>query len=103
MSIACSGSRDSASHWDALHRQEWFRPVYPSEYVVRFPVGRFRDALARGERPRALDIGFGGGRHLRLLCELGFEASGVAISREGLDHARAMLARLGYAPSSPSP
>jgi cyclopropane fatty-acyl-phospholipid synthase-like methyltransferase len=47
----------------------------------------------RAQRPaqtqhRLLDIGTGGGRHMRLAAELGFSAFGVDISFIGLSHAR---------------
>lgn len=43
-----------------------------------------------------LDIGTGAGRHLRLLCELGFDPTGVDISAEGLRHCDASLASVGF-------
>jgi SAM-dependent methyltransferase len=88
----------SARFWDRLHGDERFRPVFPSEAVVRFLMARFRHQLQAGEGPRALDIGVGGGRHTRLLCELGFDASGVDISAEGLDHTRTLLEQRGFLP-----
>jgi len=72
-------------HWDALHVSPRFRPRYPNEHVVRFVLGRFPDD-GRG-RFRALDVGVGGGRHTKLLSDLGFQATGVDFSREGLQHA----------------
>lgn len=43
-----------------------------------------------------LDIGVGGGRHTRLLCELGFRVSGTDISVEGLAQTEQMLREEGY-------
>jgi ubiquinone/menaquinone biosynthesis C-methylase UbiE len=86
---------NAAHHWNGLHVNERFRPVYPSESVVRFLMGRFRERLSAGQRLCALDIGVGGGRHTRLLCELGFDTSGVDISAAGLKHTEELLARLG--------
>jgi len=81
--------------WDALHASPRFRPRYPNEHVVRFLLGRFPD----GERARlrALDVGVGGGRHSKLLSDLGFQAAGVDFSREGLQHARRWLQGSGQA------
>jgi ubiquinone/menaquinone biosynthesis C-methylase UbiE len=56
----------------------------------------FRERLQRGSRLSALDIGVGGGRHTRLLCELGFDTCGVDISEEGLKQTEGLLARLGF-------
>jgi SAM-dependent methyltransferase len=87
---------DPARHWDGLHALERFRPVYPSEAVVRFLMTGFRDRLRQSPRLSALDIGVGGGRHVRLLCELGFDTCGVDISAEGLKQTEGLLARLGF-------
>lgn len=80
---------EALRHWDQLHAQPRFRPVYPSEPAVRFLVGHFPDP-ARGHL-HALDIGVGGGRHTKLLCDLGFRTAGVDISAEGLRHCRRWL------------
>jgi SAM-dependent methyltransferase len=93
--IAQTGDHDPARHWDALHAEARFRPVYPSEVVVRF-LSRFRGPLRSGLRLKSLDIGVGGGRHTRLLCDLGFDTSGVDISMEGLERTRSLLAALGH-------
>lgn len=75
---------EAVDHWESLHRQRRFRPQYPSEHVVRFLLANFPE----GERAslRAIDIGLGGGRHTKLLCDLGFRTSGIDISSEGLRH-----------------
>jgi SAM-dependent methyltransferase len=88
---------DAARHWDALHREERFRPLYPSEAVVRF-LSRFHAPLRSGRALTALDIGVGGGRHTRLLCDLGFRTCGVDISEEGLERTRSLLADMGHTP-----
>ncbi len=91
--------RDEAHYWNDLHGSERFRPSYPSEEVVRFLMRRFRARLQDGARLSALDIGVGGGRHSRLLCELGFDTSGIDISAEGLKQTEAILAKLGFHPT----
>jgi ubiquinone/menaquinone biosynthesis C-methylase UbiE len=80
---------DSLRLWDNLHAQPRFRPRYPNEHVVRFLVRNF--AEADRARLQALDIGVGGGRHTKLLCDLGFQTSGIDFSREGLKHCQAWL------------
>src|SRR5947209_9783562 len=89
---------DPARHWDVLHSSERFRPTYPSEAVVRFLMGEFRERLQAGVRLAALDIGVGGGRHTRLLCELGFDVRGIDISAEGLKQTGSLLEKLGFYP-----
>ncbi len=85
---------EPVEHWNRLHRQPRFRPQYPSEHVVRFFMNHF-PAEQRASL-RALDIGVGGGRHTKLLSELGFQTFGVDISDEGLQHCRAWLDSLDY-------
>jgi ubiquinone/menaquinone biosynthesis C-methylase UbiE len=77
----------SAAHWNELHANPRFRPVYPSEDVVRFLVA-LRAQLPPQTQYRLLDIGTGGGRHMLLAAELGFFPFGVDISITGLSNAR---------------
>lgn len=83
-------TKDSAAHWDGLHADPRFRPVYPSEHVVRFLV-RARAQFSKQEQSRFLDIGAGAGRHMRLGADFGFTPFGVDISFTGLLHARERL------------
>ena len=80
---------DSQAHWDALHANARFRPVYPNEHVVRFLMG-FR-AKKQATGMRLLDIGTGAGRHTKLAAELGFDPYGIDLSSIGLQHARVWL------------
>lgn len=82
-------SATQQQHWDALHTQPRFRPRYPNEHVVRFLMANF--APEDRAHSRVLDIGVGGGRHTRLLCELGFQVIGTDISREGLTQTERLL------------
>jgi hypothetical protein len=62
---------------DATNREVWSRILdqaellYPDEQVVRFLArrGRVRDGAG-------LDVGFGSGRHLKVLMDHGYRASG---------------------------
>jgi SAM-dependent methyltransferase len=83
---------DSATHWNALHANPRFRPVYPNEDVVRFLMA-LRSQLPAQARKRLLDIGSGGGRHMGLAAELGFSPFGIDISFTGLSHARQRMER----------
>jgi ubiquinone/menaquinone biosynthesis C-methylase UbiE len=78
---------DSATHWNQLHKNPRFRPIYPSEDVVRFLMGLCAQLPAQ-KRYRLLDIGTGGGRHMLLAATLGFSPFGVDISFTGLSHAQ---------------
>ena len=83
---------DSVAHWNQLHANPRFRPLYPSEDVVRFLMP-LRAQLPVQTQCRLLDIGTGGGRHMLLAAELGFSPSGVDISFTGLSHARERMHR----------
>jgi ubiquinone/menaquinone biosynthesis C-methylase UbiE len=89
------GMFDRMAHWDRLHEQQRFRPVYPSEHVVRFLMAS-RSVFDEQRPKRFLDIGAGAGRHTMLAAELGFEAFGTDISFTGLDHARKRLRQSGF-------
>lgn len=82
---------ESARFWDELHAQPRFRPVYPNDHVVRFLMRHQEGLFRQAQRPQALDIGVGSGRHTALVAELGFDAYGVDISTVGLEHARRRL------------
>ncbi|MGC1646480.1 MAG: class I SAM-dependent methyltransferase [Candidatus Sulfotelmatobacter sp.] len=86
---------DSSSHWDQLHEKARFRPVYPTDHVVRFLMTN-RELLQRHHPARFLDIGLGAGRHMKLAAELEFPAFGIDISLVGLQHARERLLRAGF-------
>jgi SAM-dependent methyltransferase len=84
--------QDPVTHWNNLHANPRFRPIYPSEDVVRFLLA-LRVQLPQQAQYRFLDIGAGAGRHMRLAAELGFSVFGVDISFTGLSHARERLQR----------
>ena len=86
-----ASSHDPASYWDQLHEQPRFRPVYPDENVVRFLIKNYNQLLDQARRLRVLDLGVGGGRHIKLLCELGFDAYGFDVSMTGLRYTREWL------------
>jgi ubiquinone/menaquinone biosynthesis C-methylase UbiE len=85
---------DSSSHWDQLHEKPRFRPIYPSDPVVRFLMTN-RELMKGGRSARFLDIGVGAGRHTKLAAELEFPAFGIDISLVGLQHARQRLLGAG--------
>ncbi len=89
-----SAMSDSVLHWNTLHANPRFRPVYPNEDVVRFLLAT-RAQLKPDSRRRLLDIGTGAGRHMRLAAELEFSPIGIDISHTGLRHARERLQNNG--------
>lgn len=89
--------QDTASHWDNLHQNPRFRPVYPADHVVRFMMGS-RSLLEKTGSARFLDIGVGAGRHTKLAADLAFKPFGIDISLTGLHHTHQRLQQAGVQP-----
>jgi SAM-dependent methyltransferase len=85
---------EASSHWDELHEKPRFRPVYPTDHVVRFLMAN-RDLLEKHHPARFLDIGMGAGRHTKLAAEQKFQAFGMDFSIVGVQHARERLLAAG--------
>ncbi len=94
--------------FDAYNMQPAYRLMYPDENVIRFLTAHFPTEV-RSEK-KILDLGFGSGRHLILLGELGFgglygiEGSGVAVrfAKEWLT-ARTQSAHITHSVMPPLP
>ena len=73
--------------------------VYPVEFVVRAFLGSYPHLSAAGPYAgqRALALGFGDGRNVPLLANLGLQVHGVEISDAICARAAQRLARLGVA------
>ncbi len=72
--------------------------VYPVEFVVRAFLGNYpRHRTDKTSYPgrRVLDLGFGDGRNMPLLHNLGMEVCGLEISEEICDLAATRMKRLG--------
>lgn len=73
--------------------------VYPVEFVVRaflgdYPKLKMNKASYSGSR--ILDVGYGDGRNIPMLCNLGFDVSGIEISDEINALCEKRLRNLGY-------
>lgn len=87
-----------SDQYAAFYRERTALHVYPVEFVVRAFLGRYpRLATDRSGFPgqRILDIGFGDGRNVPLLANLGFEVHGIEISAEICKAASARMKALG--------
>jgi len=72
--------------------------VYPVEFVVRAFLGSYPYLQAEPHAytgKRALDLGFGDGRNMPLLHNLGMSVAGIEITDEICAAARQRMARLG--------
>jgi putative glycosyltransferase len=85
-------------HYADFYSQRNPSKVYPVEFVVRTLLGTYPNlkldrSVFRGAR--ILDLGFGDGRNMPLLHDLGFEIHGVEISDDICRLARERMERLG--------
>lgn len=85
-------------HYTEFYARRNPTAVYPVEFVVRTLLGTYpKLRLERNDYPGAkiLDLGFGDGRNMPLLANLGFDVHGVEISEEICELARERMAKLG--------
>lgn len=89
---------DIAARYTEFYRSREPRHVYPVEFVVRAYLGAY-PRLSRSTEPhagkRVLDIGFGDGRNMPLLADLGLTVYGTEVSQDVCDRTTARLIRLG--------
>jgi SAM-dependent methyltransferase len=91
---------DIESRYKDFYKARDSAHVYPVEFVVRaflgsYPLLKPDPTLYPGRR--ILDLGFGDGRNMPLLCNLGMEVHGVEIAEEICRRGVARLAALGCA------
>ncbi|WP_434296954.1 class I SAM-dependent methyltransferase [Clostridium sporogenes] len=79
--------KNMQSLWGNLHKQNRFRPKYPSEMVVQFVFRNFN----RDGKTKVLDLGCGAGRHVCFMAGENIHAYGVDISKDGIDYTRELL------------
>jgi len=85
-------------HYTEFYARRNPTAVYPVEFVVRTLLGTYPNLkLDRDDYPgaRILDLGFGDGRNMPLLANLGFDVHGVEISEEICALTRERMAKLG--------
>src|SRR5260370_38629984 len=84
--------------YDAFYRKRAAIRVYPVEFVVRAFLGtypRLKTDAASLRSGKVLDLGFGDGRNVPLLSDLGLEVHGVEITEEICRRAAARMKELG--------
>lgn len=65
--------------------------LYPNERVVAFLARNYPNIEENKETRRGFDIGFGSGRHLKLLMDYGFEAHGIDYSESSVDTVKSLF------------
>ena len=91
-------SSEIEAAYSLLYRKKDPLHVYPVEFVVRAFLGRYPRldrTVASYAGLKVLDLGFGDGRNMPLLSNLGMEVHGVEISESICAQAVARLRRLG--------
>jgi SAM-dependent methyltransferase len=86
--------------YSRFYRSRNPQSVYPVEFVVRAFLGNYPRLVQEAPgRPgeRVLDLGFGDGRNMPLLSDLGMEVHGVEIAEEICARTRTRLEALGVA------
>jgi SAM-dependent methyltransferase len=86
-----------AEHYDAFYRERNPVHVYPVEFVVRAFLGnypRHKTEPSTYIGKKSLDLGFGDGRNMPLLHNLGMQVFGVEISQDICDLTQARMNRL---------
>jgi SAM-dependent methyltransferase len=87
-----------STSYDAFYKARNPEHVYPPEFVVRAFLGTY--PRLPGPKPdftgaKALDLGFGDGRTIPLLANLGMTVHGVEISEDICQRGKERMARLG--------
>ena len=82
---------------DEKNKQIWSSEIrknvmlYPNERVVSFLARNYKDIENNKNGKKALDIGFGSGRHLKLFLDYGFETYGIDYSEDAVNTANKLL------------
>ncbi|MBZ7964840.1 class I SAM-dependent methyltransferase [Campylobacter sp. 2457A] len=71
--------------WHEMHSQKRHQPRYPSSDLVAFVLKNFK------KNDQILDLGCGGGRHVKFLAENDFNAYGVDYSANGIKATQELL------------
>jgi SAM-dependent methyltransferase len=90
-------NNEITKHYDSFYRRRNPIHVYPVEFVVRAFLGNYprhkTDPTSYAGK-KALDLGFGDGRNMPLLHDLGMQVHGVEISQEICDLTHTRMSRL---------
>lgn len=80
-------NKSTQNLWENLHKQNRFRPKYPSEMVVQFVFRNFN----RDGKTKVLDLGCGAGRHVYFMANENIDTYGTDISKDGVKYTKTIL------------
>lgn len=78
--------------WNELFKKQDYCLREPAEEIIRFVEHNLK---SRSDVRRILETGFGAGRHVIYLAQLGYEVSGVEIAQNGIDITKKWLKEEG--------
>jgi len=81
----------SDNNYTDYYKSNKFSNVYPTEFVVRSFLGKYPRLQSNNtgyNGKKVLDLGFGDGRNMPLLKDLGFEIHGVEVTDVICEHIR---------------
>ena len=84
-------------NYDEQNKKVWSNVIkkdvmlYPNERVVAFLARNYPKIEENKASRKALDIGFGSGRHIKLFMDYGFEAHGIDYSQECVNTVKNLL------------
>ncbi|MFX0066661.1 MAG: class I SAM-dependent methyltransferase [Candidatus Hermodarchaeota archaeon] len=85
------------SNWDDIYKKELRGIWYPILGIIRFTARYLKRKIGielyetKKETKRIIDLGCGNGNHVVFFAEQGFDVSGIDISEEAIEIARAWL------------
>src|SRR3989338_6230500 len=83
--------------WEDVYKKEYGSVWYPMDGIIRFASRYLKRRIGidryetKAEKKRVLDLGCGNGNHLIFFAGQGYDVSGLDISSEAIEIARAWL------------
>jgi len=89
---------DSDDKYTTYYKNQKFSKVYPTEFVVRSFLGNYPRLTSNKSEyigKSILDLGFGDGRNMPLLADLGFQVNGVEVTESICQHITEKMSMMG--------
>ena len=88
----------SDTKYTSYYKENTVGSVYPTEFVIRSFLGKYprlQSEKTRYSGKKILDLGFGDGRNMTLLRDLGFQIHGVEVTDEICEQIKAQMLERG--------